>query len=92
MHLYEIAATGSDPITVFAPTYAAAVEIYMAWWLIHKECDLPDLEIRQRNPEWPGINRQHLRRAFAAGIAGVGTYNADAGWAILAPAVAGGVC
>jgi hypothetical protein len=63
----------------------------MAWWLIHKNRDLPDLEVKQRNPEWPGINQQHLRRAFTAQTAGVGTYDADAGWVIVAPAVVGGL-
>lgn len=92
MHLFEITATRTDPIAVFASSYALAVEIYMAWWLINKDCDLPDLQVRQRNPDWPGINQQHLHRTFAAGIAGIGTYDANAGWAIAAPATAGGVC
>lgn len=82
MHLYEIAARRSNTLAIFAPNYGAAIEIYLAWWMTHMAGDLPDLEVKQRNPGWPGMHRQHLHEALRLGLAGIGIYEPEEGWTI----------
>ncbi|MGN7160748.1 hypothetical protein [Sphingomonas sp. SAFR-052] len=89
MHLYQITATGNDPMAVFAESYPTAVEIFMTWWLINEGGELPDLEVKRRNPNWPSINQRHLEEAMAIGMSGIGQYKAGVGWTISPPALVG---
>ena len=62
-----------------------AASIFTAWHLGHRETPVPDFEVKQRNPRWPGINTDHLLAALERGLAGVGRYDARIGWSIRSP-------
>jgi hypothetical protein len=83
MHIFEVIGAGAPRLPVFAESYDGAVQIYMAWWLTHRTTDLPDLEVRLRNPCWPGFDLEHVRAALASNIAGVGRYDRQQGWTIV---------
>ena len=87
MHLYEISASGHSSISVFAESYGKAVDLFVSWWMLRQNSDLPDLEVRQRNPSWTGLNTEHLQDALARGVTGIGRYEVSMGWTILPPDV-----
>lgn len=85
MKLFEITASGSPPTSVFAESYDEAVSIYMVYWMSHENGELPDIELRQRNALWPGLNTEFLAKALSLEISGMGYLNPDVGWEILPP-------
>lgn len=85
MHLFEVVAldaTDVPPLPVFAGSYDLAVHYYMLWWLHHREGDMPDLEVRKRNRNWPGLNVMMLDRALQLDKPGIGVFDPDLGWRI----------
>lgn len=88
MHLFEVIALDVDDIPtlpVFAVSYDMAVHYYAVWWMHHRHGDLPDLEVRKRNPGWPGLDRTLLASALQLDIAGVGRFDDNIGWTISSP-------
>ena len=85
MHLFEIVAPESTVVSVFAENYHKAAEFFTVWWMSRYDADLPDFEVKRRNPQWPGLNRQQLVEALSQQIAGVGRYDVEKGWVILPP-------
>ena len=85
MHIFEVTGAGASGLTVFANSYDDAVRIYMVQWLAKQSSDLPDIEVKQRNASWPGMDRNALAEALSLGISGIGHYDPDQGWRILPP-------
>lgn len=85
MHIFEVTGAGTSAITIFAMSYDEAVCLYMAYWLARESRDLPDLEVKQRNPAWPGLNRKALDHALASGVSGIGRFDPNEGWRIVSP-------
>ena len=85
MHLFEIIAVDGTTLSVFGADFDEAATLFMAWHLANVVPPLPDFEVRQRNPRWPGLNTQHLLDALARNTVGVGRYDPVHGWAILSP-------
>jgi hypothetical protein len=85
MHIFEVIGAGTPPITVFARSYDEAVRTYMARWLARETGDLPDIEVRRRDPLWAGMDREALAEALSLGISGIGHFDPDKGWAIVSP-------
>lgn len=89
MNLYEINSVEGVVLSVFAANFNDAAALFMAWHIANQEGALPDFEVRQRNPKWPGINTVHLLKALARAKPGIGQYDAGAGWEILSPTETG---
>lgn len=88
MHLFEVIALdieGVPTLPVFAESYALAVQQYAIWWMQHQEGDLPDLEVRRRNPLWPGVDTKLLDRALDLNTPGIGRFDPVEGWSIFFP-------
>ena len=85
MHIFEVTGAGATTLNVFASSYEDAVRIYMVQWLARRSGDLPDIEVKQRNASWPGMDRDALAEALSLGISGIGRYDPDRGWRILPP-------
>lgn len=85
MHIFEVTGAGTTALNVFASSYDDAVRIYMVHWLAQQNGDLPNIEVRQRNASWPGMNRNALAEALSLGISGIGHFDPDHGWRILPP-------
>ena len=85
MHLFEVIALDVEsvpPVPVFAESYDFAVCEYVVWWMSHRDGELPDLEVRKRNLNWPGLDAERLAEALSLGISGIGTFDSVAGWMI----------
>jgi hypothetical protein len=87
MHLFEIITTGEQPLPVFARSYDEAVLIYLLHRVKQLDIELPDLEVRQRNPSWQGLDSQLLDEALKAESAGVGSFEVGYGWMITSPSL-----
>jgi hypothetical protein len=85
MHLFEIITPGEQALPVFARSYDEAVNIYLLHRLKQLDIELPDLEVRKRNPSWPGLDVQMLEEALKSDFAGVGSLVIGHGWTITAP-------
>jgi hypothetical protein len=85
MHIFEVIGVGATGLNVFATSYDDAVRIYMAHWLARQGGDLPDLEVKQRNVGWAGIDREALTEAMSLEISGIGQFDPERGWRILPP-------
>lgn len=88
MHLFEIIALdieGVPAVPLFAESYDLAVHHYVIWWMNHREGELPDLEVRKRNPDWPGLDAGLLAKALDLDLPGVGRFDPVAGWTIYFP-------
>lgn len=88
MHLFEVIAVDAEPasaLPVFAKSYDLAVQQYLMWWMHHRDGDLPDLEVRKRNPSWQGLNAALLVKALELDLTGVGHFNSNQGWTIYTP-------
>jgi hypothetical protein len=85
MHLFEIITPSEQPLPVFAKSYDEAVHIYLLHRLKKSNIELPDLEVRKRNPSWPGLDVQMLDEALKSEFAGVGSFQMGHGWTITAP-------
>lgn len=85
MHIFEVTGAGTAGLSVFANSYDDALRIYMVHWLARQNGDLPNIEIKQRNASWPGMDRDALAEALALGISGIGHFDPDQGWCILPP-------
>lgn len=89
MHLFEVIALdvqGVPAVSVFADSYDVAVHQYVIWWSHHREGDMPDFEMRKRNPSWPGLDAKLLADALELQRSGVGHFDPDGGWTIYFPA------
>lgn len=88
MHLFEVIALDVDDVPalpVFAESYDLAVHQYLIWWMNHREGVLPDLEVRKRNPDWPGLNTDFLAKALELDVPGIGKLDPTQGWSIFFP-------
>lgn len=88
MHLFEVIALdieGVPAVPVFADSYDLAVQQYSIWWMQHQEGDLPDLEVRRRNPSWPGLDTELLGKALDLDTPGLGKFDPVQGWSIFVP-------
>lgn len=88
MHLFEIVATADESVPavpVFAESYDLAVHQYHIWWRHHRDGNLPDLEVRKRNPTWQGLDVSFLAKALELNSSGVGRFDPDQGWTIYLP-------
>lgn len=88
INLYEVIALSAEPvpaIPVFATSYDMAAHYYAIWWMSHRAGDMPDIEIRKRNPGWPGLHVTLLHEALKRNQAGIGRFDAETGWTILMP-------
>ena len=85
MNLYDVSVQSGSALPIFATDFDQAASIFTAWHLGHRETPVPDFEVKQRNPRWPGINTDHLLAALERGLAGVGRYDARIGWSIRSP-------
>ena len=88
MHLFEVIALdveGVPAVPVFADSYDLAVHQYVIWWLHHREGEMPDLEVRKRNPTWPGLDAGLLNKALELDLSGVGRFDPVTGWTIHFP-------
>jgi hypothetical protein len=85
MHLFEVIAVDQTILSVFGGDFDEAVSLFMAWHIANHDTPLPDFEVRQRNPRWPGLNTQHLMDALVRETQGIGRYDPLAGWSILSP-------
>ena len=85
MHLYEVITTTGITLSIFGESYDEAAALFTAWHLEHGDQPLPDFEVKQRNPRWPGLNTGHLLSALEQGLSGVGRYDPDNGWWIGSP-------
>lgn len=88
MHLFEVIALDVESVPavpVFAESYDLAVHQYVIWWMSHRDGDLPDLEVRKRNPTWPGIDSQQLAKALELNLCGMGRFDPATGWSIYFP-------
>ena len=83
MRIFEINAVGQHALPVFARSYDEAVGIYILHWTTNRRTGVPDFEVKQRNPSWPGLNRELLADALGRGVAGIGRLHPDQGWVIL---------
>jgi len=85
MHIFVVTSAGATALDVFATSYDDAVRIYMIHRLARQKGDLPDIEVKQRNASWPGMNLNALAEALSLGISGIGHFDPDQGWRILPP-------
>jgi hypothetical protein len=88
MQLYEIVALDIKdvpPLPVFAQTYDLAARDYAIWWLHHRDGHLPNIEVRQRNREWPGLDIKRLAEALSREEGGIGHFDPEQGWRIVPP-------
>lgn len=85
MHIFEVIGAGTSAVTIFATSYDEAVRLYMVYWLARENRDLPDLEVKQRNSAWPGLNFKALDHALASGVSGIGRFDPNKGWTIVSP-------
>lgn len=85
MHLFEVIPVDGATLSVFGGDFDEAVSLFMAWHIANRNTPLPDFEVRQRNPRWPGINTLHLMDALARNTAGIGQYDPGPGWTIVSP-------
>ena len=72
MHLYEIIALNGTILPVFADTFDEAATLFSAWHMVNQEGELPDFEVRRRNPRWRGLHPAHRGGALASDTGGVG--------------------
>lgn len=84
-HLFEVIAVDATILSVFAADFDEAATLFTAWYMVNQASPLPDFEIRQRNPRWPGLNTTHLLDALARNVVGVGRYDSTTGWSIMSP-------
>ncbi|MDG5487833.1 hypothetical protein NYR55_04265 [Sphingomonas sp. BGYR3] len=82
MHLFEITTADGSTIPVFAAAFDEAATLFTGWHVSMQGTQVPDFEVRQRNPRWPGLNNQHLAEALARNQSGVGSYDPAIGWTI----------
>ena len=85
MHLYLVTAANGPELSVFAESFNGASELYLAWWLAHRDEPLPSFEVKQRNASWPGLDTKLLDEALSLGIAGIGRFDPNKGWTIVSP-------
>ncbi len=85
MHLFEVIATNGEILSVFGKNFDEAAALFTAWHGANHGAPLPDFEVRQRNPRWPGLNTQHLIEALARNVSGVGRHDPANGWVIHPP-------
>lgn len=85
MHLYEVTTTTGITLSVFGKSYDEAAAMFSAWNMEHGDRPLPDFEVKQRNPRWPGLNTAHLLAALELGRSGIGQYDPGDGWSISSP-------
>jgi hypothetical protein len=85
MHLFEIIATDGTILPVFGDDFDEVATLFTAWHMVNREGELPDFEVRRRNPRWPGLNTQHLVEALARNTVGIGRYDRRKGWSIVSP-------
>jgi hypothetical protein len=85
MHLFEIVTAFGITLNVFAGDYDEAAVLYMAWHTVNRSEDMPDFEVKRRNPRWPGVNAKHVEAALARNTVGIGYYHRKEGWLILSP-------
>lgn len=85
MHIFQVIGAGTPPVTVFAASYDKAVRIYMAHWLARQSGDLPDIEVKRRNPLWAGMDREELAKALTLDLSGIGLFDPERGWRIVPP-------
>lgn len=85
MHLFEIINAEGLILSVFAETFEDAATLFCGWFVANHGNVIPDFEIRQRNPNWPGINTRHLLVALAQDEEGIGRYDRERGWTIHSP-------
>lgn len=85
MHLYEIETVTGTRISAFAECYPEAATLFMAWWVINENGELPDFEVKQRNPKWPGLDTGQLVNALERHVSGIGVFDPVSGWTIAPP-------
>ena len=85
MYLYLVTPTDGSELSVFAESFDRAVELFTVWWLTHREGLLPDFEVKQRNPAWPGLDTKLLGEALSRDTAGIGLFDPKTGWRIVSP-------
>lgn len=85
MHLFEVITVSGQILSVFAENFDDAATLFTGWFVANHGTLVPAFEIRQRNPNWPGINTQHLFAALAANEEGIGKYDREMGWTIHSP-------
>lgn len=85
MHLFEVIGTDGTILPVFGENFDEAATLFTAWHMVNQAGELPDFEVRQRNPRWPGLNTQHLVEALARNTVGIGRYDPRKGWSIVSP-------
>lgn len=85
MHLFEIFKTDGTMLSIFGESFDDAATLFAAWHIVNHKSPLPDFEIRQRNPFWPGVNSKHLFDALATETPGFGRYDPVKGWTIVSP-------
>lgn len=90
MHLFEIETAIGTRVAVFAECYTHAATLFMAWWVLNHDGELPDFEVKQRNPKWPGLDTAKLMKALHRHVSGIGQFDPVAGWTIAPPTDARG--
>lgn len=85
MYLYLVTPADGPELSVFAESFNGASELFLAWWLAHRNEPLPPFEVKQRNASWPGLDTKLLGEALSLGIAGIGRFDPDRGWIIVSP-------
>lgn len=85
MHLYDVTAAGQSSVFIFAMSIGDAVNLFTAFWLLNRDCYLPDVQVKQADPSLI-CDREHLREALTSQIVGIGIYRYDHGWTIYPPA------
>lgn len=85
MYLFEVITIDGIILSVFAEGFEDAATLFTGWHVANHGTVIPDFEIRQRHPRWPGLNTQHLVQALTQGETGIGRYDPKYGWTIASP-------
>ena len=85
MELFEITALRKQSLQIFADSYDDAVRTFTEFWATHHGAPFPDLEVKKRNRQWPGLDTALVADALSSGLTGVGRFDPEHGWEILPP-------
>jgi hypothetical protein len=85
MHLYEINPSDHHLVHVVARTSQEAVDVFITWSAangrVHDSFTVDDLPIENLHPD----QQDQVRRAFAAGLAGIAHFDEELGWTFSPP-------
>lgn len=84
MYIYDMTAAGQPNIFISAMSSGDAVDLFTAFWLLNKGCEMPDLQVRRANTSII-CDQEKLQEAFARSVFGIVVYCYNHGWTIYPP-------